>query len=239
MNKKPLLLFLLIVVVCGVFASYLLARQHGSMAIPTTQTDAISATAIIREPISIPAGQSLGRLPPFSDTSTGATVTFKEFSTGSRNPSAYVYLNGEKIDQGDYINVNGQNVRRIIEVGGEGSDFDFSVNDKFFAFRTQWQSGCCALDFAIFVLDINNKVIFQINPPKREQDYHGPKESPTQSIFPVIESYEWNKDSSLILTFYFAGYFNDDKYYRISPKEIWRYDLSTKQYTFLKNLPAN
>jgi hypothetical protein len=236
MNKKIVLL-VVAVVVCGTAASYLIVRQHQTLqTVPAPQPSPTASSAAVHEPMNVLAGgQNYGSLPPFVNTSTGATVTFKEYSTGANNLGAYVYLDGEKIDKGDYILVNGQNVRKTLEVGGEGSDLGFSPDNKFFAFRTRWGSGCCASDFAIFVMDIGHKTISQVNPPRREADYSGPKESPTQSIFPFIEEYTWDNDA-LRVTFYFVEFSSDEKYYRVSPKEIWRYDLATGQYTLLETL---
>src|SRR6266404_5584814 len=211
MNKK-IVLIIIAVVVCGLAASYLRARQHQSLQIvPAPEPSPTTSSASVHEPVNILAGgQNYGSLPPFVNTSTGATVTFKEYSTGANNPGAYVYLNGEKIDKGDYILVNGQNVRNTVEVGGEGSDFNFSPDDKRFAFQTRWGTGCCSSDFAIFVVDMGNKTILRIHPPRRGPDYSGPKESPTQSIFSFIESYKWDRDA-LRVTFYFVGLSSDEK----------------------------
>ncbi len=164
---------------------------------------------------------------PFVNTSTKVAISFKKVDTGTRNLAADIYV--------DQVKVNG----KYDEVGGQGESlFSFSPDNKYFAFRTRWQSGCCASDFGIYVIDLTAKKIIEINPPQREQDYSGQKESPTQSIFPLIESYGWD-NGALKITFYFVGFSSDEKYYRISPKEIWRYDLTTKQYTLLETLPEN
>ncbi len=101
------------------------------------------------------------------------------------------------------------------------------------------KAGVVRLVLPYYSVNLSDKTIAQIGPPHKVPDYSGLKEEPGQQITPVIESYEWSNDNSLKVIFYFVGYFNDSKYYRISPKEIWRYDLNTKQYTFLQTLPEN
>jgi hypothetical protein len=154
----------------------------------------------------------------------------KKVDTEARNLAADVYV--------DQVKVNG----KYDEVGGEGESlFGFSPDNEYFAFRTRWQSGCCASDFAIYVIDLTAKRIIRIGSPRRAQDYTGEGSHLGRDVFPVIESYKWGSGDSVNVVFYFVATGSDEGggYYRISPKEIWRYDLTTKQYTLLQTLPEN
>src|SRR5262249_55435344 len=150
----------------GVVASYLFAQHRPSQTIPTPQPTPATPSVRIHEPVNVLGGQNYGSLPPFVDTSTRETVTFKGNSTELNIQGASVYLNGEKVDKGDFINVNGQQVRKIVEVGGQGSDFSFSPDHKYFGWRTQFNSGCAGAcqDFYLYVINLEQGLIAQFRP---------------------------------------------------------------------------
>lgn len=54
----------------------------------------------------------------------------------------------------------------------------------------------------------------------------------------IIESYSWNNSNSINISSYAIGAEKGTgKYYQISPKKIWRYDIGTKQHSLLQTLP--
>jgi hypothetical protein len=117
--------------------------------------------------------------------------------------------------------------------------FSSSPDNKYFAFRSRVVSGCASAchNFYMYIADLVGKRLTHVSPPRREQEYSGQKESPTEIVMPFIESYTWNTDDSLNVTVALVTTEDGSSYFRISPKEIWRYDLATKQYALVETLP--
>ncbi len=67
--------------------------------------------------------------------------------------------------------------------------------------------------------------------------------SPHKESNEVIESYSWHGDALDIVSYRVTPEYTEQPakltYYRTSSKELWRYDLTTKQYTLLETLPEN
>ncbi len=160
--------------------------------------------------------RSLSDQPPFINTSTGKTVSFRNASHDQTvNGSADLYVNQKKVG----------------EVGGESISMpSFSPNNKYFAFRSQQHLGASESDFAIYVINLKDATEAIIRSPREE--YAGDQSRLGHLVMPYIESYAWDGDNAVDITFYFVATGSDEggKYYRISPEEIWRYDFINKSY---------
>jgi len=109
----------------------------------------------------------------------------------------------------------------------------FSPDNHYLAFRTRNVLGAGAYAFTLIAFDLQNGETIHINAPPELMSYKDAK-------FPYIESYEWN-GAKLDIVMYTVEMVYIPKpetieYFRIEPKQLWQYDLSTKQYTFLKNI---
>lgn len=102
-------------------------------------------------------------------------------------------------------------------------------------------TGAGHVDYNLEVTKVNssNGTIFVKTPPISTPGYNNG--SGTTDI-DVISSYAWNDDTSLNITSYVVyEVWNDAaktfSYNRVSPVEVWQYDLSSGTYTFVKDLP--
>ncbi len=145
-------------------------------------------------------------------------VSFLGLIEEARNPGSYIYLNNEKIGESDGVGV----------LGGS-----FSGNNKYFIFRTVGIIGAQQMiDYSYYFVDIENKSFKYINYPKiSEQDVS------VQSD-PFIESFDWVDDDSIKIRFFFVEGDNiAGQTYRVSPVEVWQYNLDTDKYTYIETLP--
>jgi hypothetical protein len=231
-NMKVAILVIAVFVLGGGMLYFL--NQHPYSApiisqtpISATPTNPVPSSTLIHVPIDIYAGeQSLGSVSPtrYADASSGVTISFKNVPGGNRTFFSDVYVNSKNVGQ-----INGQNIWIV----------GFSPDNKYFAFKTLQSSG--SFETYLNVVDIANSTstVTLIKPPLREQDYQGEKSRLGRGVYPFIESAKWDNDNSLSVIFYFVVTGSDEGggYYRISPKQLWRYDLTTKSYTLMQILP--
>lgn len=109
----------------------------------------------------------------------------------------------------------------------------FSPDNRYLAFRTRTVLGFGVYAFTLIVFDLQSGKTIHVNAPLELSSYKG-------ATVPYIESYEWN-GTKLNMVIYTVEMVYIQKpetleYYRIDPKQLWQYDLVSKQYTFLKNL---
>ena len=154
--------------------------------------------------------------PIIFEKSAGLNISFKGVLGAAQNPGSTVYLNG-----GSLGTVEGHGVI-------QGS---FSPDNKYFQFSTISNCGAGCYKSSIYVIDIANKKLDIVLPPKSKSEYNGNNKDVTVS--PYIEFSNWS-NGNLNVTFYFIG---ENKktgvMYRLSPKESWQYALLTKAYTLL------
>ncbi len=217
MNKKFLSL-LIIVIAAGLTAVYLFSVQPVAP-VPVPQANQIpTSTASIRVPVDVFGDTVTIRGKSFVSTSTGAVVSFSkqiDFTDGSANGNVNVSVNNRAI-------------------GTVPTDshalFSFSPDGKYFGFRGYGSVGAYTFDSSLFVIDLKSATIIGISSPHKASDE-------------VIESYAWKGNAVEIISYIVTAEYTENpasnKYYRTTPKELWRYDLATKRYTLLETLPEN
>ncbi len=231
MRKNFIIIIAIIVIIaCGLFFYLKSHKQPEELsALISTSSNTgvqIATSSDIHELIDIWAGgQNLRAISPaiYTNTSTKTTISFQYVPGGNETFLSEVYVNDRDAGQ-----TSGQDVEVI----------GFSPDGKYFGFRTIQGVGCCSSDMLLNVVNTTSSTgtIISIRPPREEGDYIGTKEIPNQAVSSIIESASWNNDDSLSVIFYCGGYSSDNEYYRISPNEIWRYDLATKKYTLIQTL---
>lgn len=188
-------------------------------------TPIVSSTDI-RVPVGIFDGMegSLSQITvPFVSTSTGETITLHQTGGTGDNLTYEAYLNGENVGE--------------VDAGWVGF-FGFSSDNKYFGIRVASTLGAAATYYGITVLDLVNKKAINIQAPSVTSSTPQP---PNYETFPVIASGSWGNDDTLNVTAYMAvSDYNDQTHqsteYRISPVEVWQYNLTTGSYTFLQAL---
>ena len=229
MNKKIIIgavAIVVVVIVVGVFLelhpSGLNSAPEGTSSLPPPPTSS-SASTTIRAPIDfLSASFPLSNLPMYTNTSTGAVISFKNFAPQAHYATEDIYLNGKDIGQ---------------IAGSSMVPFGFSPDNRYFVFRTQQSSGCCDENFTLHVIDLSNVTgnDISIPPPRQEGDWKQDGVNYPTVPSTYIEPYKWDGGTLQIIFYYIAG--SGSQFDRISPKELWSYDLGSKQYTFVQTLP--
>jgi hypothetical protein len=224
--KKTLLLFL-IVVILGAAIYYLYPKAQPAPIISPNSTSTVMSpsSSIPHTPVDMFGDyQSNSFFDSFINTSTKATISFSEVPSsgagGSGNSSVNVYLNKKNIGQ--------------VEVGPAEAQFGFSPDNKYFTWRNQLDGGGGSFNYEIDVINLATEKIITINQPV--VSFSDPNIDATESVSGLMESYVWN-GGAINVIFYFVGTEADGKYYRLSPKQIWRYDLMNGGYTLFQTLP--
>lgn len=222
MTKRTLLLVLgIVVLVVGGYYLYselqLSQKKPISASIPPTKNS-------IRVPVDIKSEkiQYFSDIPiSFRNPRTSVIVSLRGTTQEARNPGSNLYLNENKIG----------------EIEGRGIlSPSFSPDNKYFGFIATGICGANCSTFDVYVLNLLNNKLFFVNPPKDERNFEE-KSHLGYVVNPYIESYSWSGDTVKV-TFFFVGIDGqNNKSYRISPKEVWSYDLNTGQYIFLETLP--
>jgi hypothetical protein len=197
---------------------YLQARKNAEAATSTT-----SPSSDINVPIgSIFAGSSTG-LQNIVNTSTGMVISIKNAFFNAPNGSGDLYVNRKNVG--------------TIDLGDGGISLaSFSPDNKYFSFRVISTLGATDASFELYAVNLINGTLINIKSPQNPADFSGHKTS-TESVIPVISSYTWNGDS-LNIIFYFATDSSANKFYRISPVEVWNYNLNTRSYTLVQNISS-
>ena len=90
--------------------------------------------------------------------------------------------------------------------------------------------------------DLQGGETIRVLPPEGQSKSYPKGCNPICYTFPYIESYEWTGSSTIEMVSYIAEVESYDEkkgghtYYRISPKQLWQYDLESREYTFLREL---
>ncbi len=228
MSKKFFSL-LIVILACLAVATYLFASRTPQSGVPALPPPAPSSTAQILIPVDLFAGERISGHSDLINSSTGTEITFRELTDElhrGRSPSYEVSENQNRIGE-----ANGYLMMPI-----------FSTDGRFLAFRSMWVTGCAGtcFDSSIYVVNLIDRAMIQIVPPREQTAYTGSVRIPEGEVNnAIIEPYGWDTDSLKVL-FYYSGFsMQDNKDYRVGPKELWRYDLTTKQYTLLETLPES
>lgn len=173
----------------------------------------------------IETGPSVGphKIFPAINPDTGQRISVKDdpMRSGTGGIVFDIFIDNEKIGS----------------FGAESiKDAGFSPENKYFAFRSSWSSGSAsqAQSYRVVVIDMDSKTIRAIYPERAKSEYNDGVERPMNYF---IESYSWHNDAVEMIV-YDAAYIKErGAYFRVSPKEIWRYDLKSKEFTLLEVLP--
>jgi hypothetical protein len=113
------------------------------------------------------------------------------------------------------------NKKKIGEVTEYSSMASFSPNNKYFAVLQTLNEGCAGgcLGFYIFVVNLRSGAAQTLQPQPASHDE-------------FVESYTWDGDDVLdVVSYPVSGS------YRTSPKQLWRYDLTTGSSILLSTTP--
>lgn len=109
------------------------------------------------------------------------------------------------------------NNKKIGEIWGYSSKSSFSPNNKYFAVLQAMDEGCAGgcIGFNIPVINLSTGSMVTLQPQPAPYDE-------------FVESYSWDGDSAINVISY--PVLNS---YRTSPKQLWRYDLTTGSSTLI------
>lgn len=216
---KNIIVITIVVTIATVAVWYCLFFQKGISKnnIPTT----------LRVPVEVAINPSLiknfsNSLPVEIRSSFGNSVAlFTGIRIQARNPGSSLYINQKLFGPIEGVGV---------------IDGHFSPNNIFFATHVVSICGAGCWSSMIYVADVANTKLSLIIVPRSKSDYKIDMQQYSE-IKPYIESYVLNNDI-LQLSFFFLGVNKDNgENYRVSPKEVWNYDLLTQQYVLIKSLP--
>lgn len=156
----------------------------------------------------------------FKSPSASITASFRGVTNQARNPGSTLFINDT----------------RIGNVEGMGTlESSFSPDNKYFSVRTLSVCGVGCINSMLYVADILNSKLIAITPPYTSKDYKGDTSQYVDRVAePFMESWSWDGSDLKIKIFFVGTSKSDGKTYRISNKEIWKYDLVNKKYTLLQ-----
>jgi hypothetical protein len=158
----------------------------------------------------------------FKSNSGSASAVFEGALTETRNPGSTLKINDVATGNVDGVGV---------------IDGSFSPDNRYFSTRTVSMCGAGCWTSTVYVADITNSKLQTILPPRMSDEYNGDTAGYLdKKAEPTIESYVWD-GNSLKITFFFLGRDKaTGKTYRISSKEIWKYNLITREYSLIETL---
>ena len=222
--------YILLVLVLGliVIGAYLLlpkgAHLQNSGVSVASSTPASSSTDFGAVSVFSGARDLKPDFPTIINTSTAMAVSFKNFVSGRGGYTADVYVGTKKAG---------------IVAGRAIAQSVFSSDNQYLALRLVADLGAADIeDTFIDIFNLKTATSSVIKSPLRV-----PNQGPTDkfiAVGPYIESISWEASDSLDVVSYAIGFAIIDRnytYYRVSPKQLWRYDLSTRTYTLLETLP--
>jgi hypothetical protein len=116
-------------------------------------------------------------------------------------------------------------------IGGYQSMSSFSPDNNYFAVLDTYDDGCAGncFGFSIPVINLASDTIVTLEPQPAPHDEY-------------IESYTWDGNDAIDVTSYEITYsggslITNPDYYRVSPKQVWRYDLTTGSSTLISQTP--
>ena len=222
MNLKYILLIVGVLIITLGIIGYLYIQENGQGIKTTPSETQVTDT-----------NQYLAKQHPFNfdEFFKGETKTLSSLNTSygtlsfslladeehanSRNSTYGVFLNNELVG----------------EVGGQGFAMDtLSPNGRYFAVRSRSTMGCAGMcqSFSIYIVDLKEKEVSFVQYPKDAPQYAGSIAADSN----FIESYSWQESDTLVFkTFLVLS--GEEGVYRATPKQLWNYDISTKEYTLV------
>lgn len=213
---------------------YLFVKFSSQSIVPSENQFATSPTVSIWVPVNIFADVTPIQGKFFTNSSTGTTISFGEkIKFDDETANGYVDLLKNNVLIGRASSV----LQALLS---------FSPNGKYFGFRTQYGYGATAFGHILNIINLTSGTVTNINAPyKTGREY--PKSrinlrvGDVANLYGDIESYSWHEDAVDVVFYFVTSEYNESAnqltYYRATPKELWRYDLNTKSYTFIKTLP--
>lgn len=238
LSMKKAFLFALLII-CGVLIySFVLSRVYMTFIAPPIKPITPPTVEIkpIHVPVNIFEGEKHGYAiaTPLENKSLGTGYVFTEHPelSGAGPNDAWTVSEIKDIPPPSKVTKK-SDVFGAVAI----AHISFSPDNRYLAFRTRTVLGAGAYAFTLIVFDLQSGETIHVNAPPKLSSYKGGLGWET---FPYIESYEWN-GSKLNMVMYTIKFVYDfdtkiDEYLRIEPKQFWQYDLSTNQYTFLKNI---
>lgn len=237
MNKKLsfyliLLALSIVIVLLFVYTRYSVDQQSERVVSPTSTSPSTTVNEI-REPVDVFEGEQNNYSDPqFADRIFNETLgTLYGFTR-------YPDLGGTG---GDIWSLHGiQKEPPPWKITYQSDQFgaaaralaSFSPDNRYLAFRTRWNYGIADYDFRFMVFDLVSGQTITVGAPSPMKDVLQNE----QSLY--LESYEW-RDNTIQMIWYpltpeKVG--DDIQLFRTTPKQLWRYDLQTQEYTFVKAL---
>jgi len=152
---------------------------------------------------------------PITNTATGDIISTRDSGVAAQNPSSYIFVNQKQVG----------------EIWGYSSSASFSPDNKYFAVLETMDEGCAGncFSFNVPIINLTNNTMLTIQPQPAPHDE-------------FIESYTWDGDNAIDVTSYYISYSGgslttNPDYYRISPKQVWRYNVTTGSSTLISTTP--
>lgn len=148
---------------------------------------------------------------------THDVVTYEQSPVQSRNPVEFVLLNGKRI--GDYA-------------GYRLTDLRLSPAGQYVSFERTWVCGAGCTEYYVYLIDFKTGSFWSIRPPIA-------RAGSDTNLY--IESSSWIEEGD---TMEITGYMTDivevsgtSNRMRVSHKQVWQYDLVTREFTLVRELP--
>lgn len=143
------------------------------------------------------------------------SITFKEVDV-NRNMTYDLFIGDKKIGE-----ISALEIYNTI----------FSPDQSLLLFQTNEVCGAeCAVS-TLYLVDFNNQNLKEISTPKSSDEYEGFDKY--NLVYPFIDKYSWTSEDMFKINFYFLK----SGVYRVSPIEVWEYNLNTEKYNFIETLP--
>lgn len=216
---RKIILGLIIIIVIVAVAIYLYPRANTiptvtSVPAQTSTAPNPSSTPPIHVPINTVNFGNNVRF-PITNTTTQEVISIQDTGVAAQNPSSYIYAN----------------LKKVGEISGYSSMASFSPDNSHFAVLQTTDEGCAGdcFGFSISVVDLINGTMITLEPQPYPHDEY-------------IESYVWDSNNAMDVTSYEIAYSGGSRttnpdYYRVSPKDVWRYDLTTGSSTLISSTP--
>lgn len=150
----------------------------------------------------------------WGEVASGLTLEVIDRST--RNPLMAVFENGQKL--GEFA---GLEVFKPLP----SSDGSKAV------IRSISTCGAGCIDPEVYIVDSSAKTVSRVSPARSNHEYTG-----TDDAVYEIGSIAWANNSTLRIVGYFANQ-SSEGYFRVSPQEVWNYNVTTRSYSFVETLP--
>lgn len=164
----------------------------------------------------------------FINEATGDKIYLKRNrELSGKNPIADIYLNNDRI--------------------GEITEYSVFINqcsyNQRYCIITSESFGAETITKIVKIIDLVDKKLIDTWLLPQDETIIYPNMSSDKRVdtFSFKGEYKWISDNLLeIIAFYILPVFSNEsetKYYRVSPKQVWQYDLVSNQYSLIKTTP--